>query len=480
MTTKAAADILESLARSRGTMADAMTEISAGELAIVVAQVIAVLDGRGVATTDCLSFACGNDLPSAAVLLALLASDRPFLILPRKASLIDRDVGERAPATFCRYRLDIQRQQDASGAIVPALPDISIAVSQNPSWRGDLQAGPACFFVPTSGSTGRAKLVRHRHDRLLRAAGHCVERLGLGPSDRIALPVPIAHMFGLGAAFLPGILAGASLDLQSNANALRYLERERRFDPTAAFLTPAFGDALTRVRKVRRPYRLTVMAGDRLPTDLFDRYERLHGCLVNLYGSTELGVIAAGHPGDPPHRRRDVIGRPMPGVVIRNEDPAIADVLWFRHEDGFDCYTDTDGHALREPNGSRASGACFRSNDIGQLIDGYLSVHGRADDLVNRDGLLVACDDVAAALRGIPGIEEAVILGGEMTRRGRALIAFCVPATDALLDGAALRKACLRVLPSRAIPDEFVFLTDLPRLPSGKVDRVGLQASASF
>ncbi len=468
--------IVDMLSRSQATMADGKIEMSCREIAIAVTRVAAILDGRNIARADCLAFACDNNLPSAIVLLALLASGRTFLLLPHAAFSI-ADLG--IPDAFCRYRLHVQGQNVASVGDIRASVDSPISVSDNPCWRADPPSGQGRLFVPTSGSTGQAKLVQHSHHLLLEAAGHCAERLCLTLADRVAVPVPVAHMFGLGAAFLPAVLAGASIDLQASANAVRYVARERQFNPTIAFMTPSFGDAITRLRRAPRPYRLTVMAGDRLPADLFDRYEKLHGCLVNLYGSTELGVIAAGTPADPVARRRDMIGRPMQGVTIRNAKAMAIDTLCFRHDYGFEGYVGADGRALPGPDGSLATNANFCSNDVGRMIDGYLTVHGRADDLVNRDGLLVACADVAAALTILPGITEAVILGGDMTRRGRALIAFCVPSPGMVREVGALRKACRGVLPARAIPDQFVFVAELPRLPSGKVDRLMLMNEAS-
>jgi hypothetical protein len=51
----------------------------------------------------------------------------------------------------------------------------------------------------------------------------------------MTIPVPIFHMYGLGAAFLPGILAGASIDFQANSNLLKYLQREKDFNPNIAW-----------------------------------------------------------------------------------------------------------------------------------------------------------------------------------------------------------------------------------------------------
>jgi acyl-coenzyme A synthetase/AMP-(fatty) acid ligase len=467
----------EAWARSSASIGDGVAKLPYRELAVVLAQVDAILMGRGVAATDCLEFECGNDLPSAIILLSLLVFGRNFKLLPGTGQ--DRQAA--APNGFCRYRLHGHGRPQAEGAEIPALPDVAIVCEENPCWEANLAPSAAFFLVPTSGSTGPARLVRHRHDRLLTAARHCAERLRLVPQDRVAIPVPIAHMFGLGAAFLPAVLIGAAIDLQPHANALRYLARERLFDPDVAFLNPSFGEALARLRKTPRPYRLTVMAGDLVTVDLFSRFERLHGCLVSLYGSSELGVIAAGDPLDPAALRRDFIGRLMPGaMVLPAPVPEAVGTLWFRHEQGFDHIASVDGQRLRDNEGRAASATCFRSNDAGVLVDGYLAVHGRADDLVNRDGLLVACAQVAAALRRITGIADAVVLGGAMSRRGRALIAFCVADPDTTCETKALRRACLELLQPRFIPDDFVFLPMLPRLPSGKHDRMALRRHPIF
>ena len=463
--------IARALARPGGKIADGTAEMSYADVAVAMEQVNATLAGAGITATDCLALVCGNDLPSAIVLLALLAGGRNFLLLPPAPPA--GQAGHMVMAeTFCRYRLQPRAPQGT--------PHDWVVITKSGSWQADPPAGPPCFFVPTSGSSARAKIVRHFHGRLLQAATFCAERLGLTAADRIALPVPIAHMFGLGAAFIPAILAGACIDIQAQGNVLRFLARERLFCPNVAFLIPGFADSIERLRKVPRRYRITVMAGDRLTADLFDRYETLHGCVVNLYGSSELGVIAAGDPADPAHLRRATIGRLMAGAEIRHEAGRAADKthtvpLYVAHRFGFECYVGMDGRAVREPDSSQASGDGFRTGDIGRLVDGYLVVYGRGDDLVNRDGILTGCGDVAAAIATLPGIAEAVVLGGVMSRRGSTLIAFCVLAKDCHWQGADLRKACLTVLPTRAVPDAFLFLPALPRLANGKVDRLALR-----
>ena len=126
-------------------------------------------------------------------------------------------------------------------------------------------AGPD-LYLRTSGSTAGPKLARMSHQKWLNNALGCVDRWRLTADDRLSIPVPIFHSYGLGAAFLPGLLVGAAMDLAGGANVLRYVEREERFAPTVAFLTPAFCDMFLTVRKgeVAHRCRLSVTAGDKI------------------------------------------------------------------------------------------------------------------------------------------------------------------------------------------------------------------------
>jgi acyl-coenzyme A synthetase/AMP-(fatty) acid ligase len=217
-----------------------------------------------------------------------------------------------------------------------------------------------------------------------------------------------------------------------------------------------------------------VSAGDRLPEDVFRRYEERHGPLLNLYGCTELGAIAACAPDDAVDVRMGSAGRLMPGVTLSvgaADDAAdAARELSFRHDFGFEGYADDDG----EP---KLSDGVFATRDLGRLLPGaYLQVCGRADHHVNRDGRLVALTDVEGALQNIASIERAAVVVNGRTRRGVALIAICVASPGGVPCGKDLRRACLDVLPKHAIPDEFLFVPDLPLLPSGKLDRVAINA----
>jgi len=276
---------------------------------------------------------------------------------------------------------------------------------------------------------------------------------------------------------LPAVLAKSAVDIQADSNVVRYLQHEAEFEPTFVYLTPSFCYALARLQQVKRRYRLTVSAGDKTPPDILRRYEDAHGCLVSLYGSTELGAVAAGSPDDPVHLRSDSTGRPMPGVLVTHaaqpvDEDAAASELCFDHPAGGEGYVDERGEVIQ--NDERFFAGRLRSRDVGRLgPDGYLRVTGRSDHLVKRDGRLVALGDVEVALLKNHSVEAAVVLSDGFTPRGAQLTAVCVVRNHGG-DERSLRDAARQHLPAYAVPDRVILIDDIPRLESGKADRAAL------
>ena len=333
------------------------------------------------------------------------------------------------------------------------------------------------FYTRTSGSIAESKTVVFSHAKLWANAGNCVDRFQLSDQEQVAIPVPIRHMYGLAAALLPALLAKSSIDIQADSNVIRYLQREPEFEPTTVYLTPSFCHALTRLPQAHRRYRLTIVAGDRTPPDIFTRYEEVHGRLVSLYGSSELGAVAAGSPDDAFELRRHSTGRPMPGVRVSNSmehgarDGAHSE-LCFDHPAGGEGYADARGEVVRADE--RFLEGRLTSNDVGRLgDDGYLRVTGHSDHLVKRDGRFVAFSDVEAALLKNAEVEAAVVISDGLTPRGARLTAVCV-ARSRETDARAIREESRRYLPTYAIPDRITLVADIPRLETGKPDRAAL------
>lgn len=407
----------------------------------------------GISVGDRIAFECENSVPSALVLLYLLEAGYSFLLLPNRAKLGH----DFSIPCFCRYRVNI-------------LSDGSLQIAPNETWNPTIAASDfsqGYLYVRTSGSTGKPKLVVHAHSALLNNAHNALHRLTIDKHDRVALPVPIYHLFGLGAGFLPSFFAGAAIDLQKEANLIKYLERERTFNPTIAFMIPSFCKTLLKGRRANRDYRFTVVAGDRLSEETFWQYETRFGRVVPLYGSTEMGVIAAASPTDSSQIRAKTVGSPLPAVQVRIK--AAEGELWCQHAWGFTGYADLAGHPLE------GASDWFQTKDWGQIGEqGTLEVLGRCDHSVNRDGLLVFFADIERAIADIPGIAEVAVVATGETARGKGLTACCAIASGYPLTEDDVRRACFELLPQRAVPDRVCILESLPLLPNGKLDRQAL------
>jgi acyl-coenzyme A synthetase/AMP-(fatty) acid ligase len=332
--------------------------------------------------------------------------------------------------------------------------------------------GGADLYLRTSGSTGAPKLSRTSHQRWLGNAQACVGRWSLSADDRLSVPVPIFHSYGFGAAFLPGLLAGASMDVGSGGNLLCYLDREERFDPNVGFLTPALADAFLSVRKAPRPYRMAVTAGDKVKPETVEGFEPLFGPLLDLYGSAEMGAVSSPAPDDPLAVRRGTAGRPLAGIELRVSD---AGVLLCRQANGL------SGYLVREDSGWRFDGRAdddwFETGDLAEIRDdGFVRILGRAKLSVKRDGLLVVFADVEAALGAVDGVARAVVVAGGESARGTRLVAVCRLEEGAELPPDEVRARAFDRLPRYAVPDEVRIVGELPHLPSGKVDRRAVAA----
>lgn len=436
------------------------------DIPALFAQLNAFFVERDIHQQDGLVLDCENSLPSALVLLFLLEHDYHFLLSKPENS-------QQTPPLFCRYQLQINATS--------LDPREFLTVIEHHTHTLAPLGGEAKLYMRTSGSTGKPKIIVHSHASMYGNISMCVQRLGLSSQIRMALPAPISHLFGLGAGFLPAVSVGASVDLQKSANIISYLKREKEFNPNTVFMTPIFCETLLKGRKTARPYQLTVVAGDRLREGVFEKYEALFGCLVQLYGSTEMGAIAAGNPLDSSALRAQAIGLPMPDVQIK-VDKTTAEVCDNSPDSGEICckrlygFVECWDHQAQplELEQINAEG-WFGTRDLGRLLpNGYIEVLGRCDHSIKRDGLLVMFSDVEAALLSINGVESAAVTARGESLRGKGLWAFCVVSDDSQLDSSALRSQCFERLPKRAVPDRVVIIDALPLLPNGKIDRQSL------
>jgi len=476
-------DALHSPANRASIIADAHQECGYTEVPALLDSIAGYLAQCGVQPAECLTLELTNSLPSALTMLACMDAGYSIVPMPIEGRGARAAGSQFSTARFSRRIVTLKDAQQ-TGPRELRTPSTYVEVRANPEYDASARRpnDEPRLYLRTSGSLGAAKLVARYQSRLFANARDARERLRLGSSHRVALPIPIFHAFGLGPAFLASLLGGASVDLQDRSNLLYYLERERRFMPNVAFVTPSFCEILVRGRRAARRYEFMVTGGDRIGRTTFFRSEELHGPLINAYGCTETGFIYSGDIDMPAELRFRTVGRPLPGVRARilehpdSSDPAVGS-LQIQSPYAFESYVDLDGVAMRSEAAFDRGWFCS-ADLVKQGPDGTLEVLGRSDLSVNRNGMLLAFGDLESVLREVDGVEEAGVAAGADSIRGRKIVAFCALRRGSGRSEAQLRADVSSRVPAFAVPDRIRVIPQLPRLPNGKVDRRQLAAWA--
>jgi long-chain acyl-CoA synthetase len=466
---------IESSENAKNMITDGTYRCTYHELLEIFAALDRSFRQSGISPGECSVLICGNSLPEAVLLLWMLYRKRDFLLLPRGGLVISLP-----EFCQCKIRVDLN-----SPGLDINVPGTYLAVEPNPGFKADasLPGEQGSIFLKTSGSTAEPKLVMHSHEGFVQNAVNCVKRFEITPNDRLLIPVPIYHMYALGAAIIPGVIAGASINLLDKTNIITYLDREKQYQPIVSFLTPPLCDMFLRARKSPYRYRLVVTAGDRITPAAFENFETKFGKLVNLYGSTELGAVATNKLDDPLTLRSKGILETMPGVTIdftdkkSEKDPERVSEIICSHDYGFDTYVDKKGRKI-----TGESAKPFKTKDLGKRITANrFQVAGRTGNSVNRHGILVAFSEVESIIeQGIEEVAHAVVTGGKQDiTRGKKMVACCELKPKTKLDNQELRSRCFDIMLRHMVPDEVRVIKEIPRLPNGKFDRKKLLALSS-
>jgi acyl-coenzyme A synthetase/AMP-(fatty) acid ligase len=203
-----------------------------------------------------------------------------------------------------------------------------------------------------------------------------------------------------------------------------------------------------------------------LPVELAEEFEQRYGVTVlTTYGATEFaGAIASWTLKDKKEwgdSKRGSVGRPHHGIELRIVDRDSGEILG------------PSEIGLLEARGSQLpgdAGSWLRTTDLAVVdADGFLFIHGRADDAINRGGFKIPPSVIEDALREHPAVDEASVVGLPDARLGE------VPAVAVTLVGSATEEELMEYLTSRLTryqrPVALRVVDTLPRTPSMKISR---------
>jgi acyl-CoA synthetase (AMP-forming)/AMP-acid ligase II len=333
---------------------------------------------------------------------------------------------------------------------------------------------PPMVVALSSGTTGAPKgpMIRQSHMRA-RFLGHYVG-LGFARTDRFLCATPLYH--GGGRGFAMSILfAGGTLMLHPPPWEPAALARAiARHGVTTTFLVPTMLRRGQAAAPAGGPWwpglRALVSTGAALaPAERRAVRERLSPRLFDYYGSTE-GGGATVLPPEEMDGHGDTVGRAAFGIELDVVDAAGQAV-----PPGTEGSIRWRGPTLpaEMPGDPAFRDGWFFPGDRGVLdAAGYLRVTGRDAELIIRGGVNIHPAEIEAALRSIPGVQDAAVLGLPDPEFGEAVAAVLVAPG---LSDASLRAAMAGLLAPYKRPTRLLMLADLPRNAGGKVVKAALR-----
>jgi acyl-CoA synthetase len=335
----------------------------------------------------------------------------------------------------------------------------------------------------TSGTTADPKGVVHTHRTLgcevRQLSGHQANR------DRAGLVgAPVGHAIGMLGGLLCPLVGGKSIYMIDGWDPPTVLDAMLEEDISAGsgstyFFTslldcPGFGpDHVERMHFIG-------LGGSPIPDAVAERADALGISLVRSYGSTEHPSITGSEHEAPREKRIHTDGKPLAGVEIRTVDEAGNDVgvgepgeILSRGPDRFAGYTDP---ALTED--AIEEGGWLHTGDVGIIdADGYLTITDRLKDIIIRGGENVSAAEVEQLLAHMKGVAEVAVVAAPDERLGEHGCAFFrmqpgheAPELDAVR--AHLQESGLA---RQKWPEELRVVDELPRTPSGKIQKFVLR-----
>jgi malonyl-CoA/methylmalonyl-CoA synthetase len=365
------------------------------------------------------------------------------------------------------------------------LPDTApVGTARDISSEAAVGAEAPCLMLYSSGTTGRPKGVLHTHANLassLRALQRCWR---FTPDDVLVNVLPLFHIHGLSFAMHLSLLTGSRMVVTDSFHPRHTLDLVGQ--ATVFMAIPTFyysfldrAEFKATAQSWRDVRLFTCGSAPIRPEVLPELQEALGQPVINRYGMSEAHVITS-LPLDGPWPAGSV-GLPLEGVEVR-----------LLTDSGGLAGTDEVGSVqIRGPNLFReywrkpeatheafASG-WFDTGDLGSRdARGFLTLVGRKNDLIITNGFNVYPQVVERVINACPGVRESIVVGIPDRKRGERVTA-AVVRTDDTLTLQAVRAFVGERLVDYQRPAEIVFVTYLPRNPTGKVLRRELRDQLS-
>ena len=354
-----------------------------------------------------------------------------------------------------------------------------------------LQFDDAINIQFTSGTTGAPKGATLSHHNILNNAYFVTELERLDERDRVCVPVPFYHCFGMVVGVLGCTSRGACIVVPAEA-----------FDPLAVLetiqaerCTSLYGVPTMFIAELGHPrfdefvlssLRTGLMGGSPCPVEVMKNVQlRMHMSEVGIIcGMTETSPVSTQTaPDDPLEKRVETIGRPHPHVEIKIIDQATGAIVP-RGTPGEQC---TRGYLVMrgywEDDKATASAidasGWMHSGDLASMDDeGYVCIVGRLKDMIIRGGENVYPREVEEFLFTLPGIADAQVIGVPCPHYGEEVMAWVKLKEGFTSTGEELQTQCVGRIAAFKIPRYWKFVDSFPMTVTGKIQKFRMREVA--
>ena len=345
------------------------------------------------------------------------------------------------------------------------------------------QSQSPALLMYTSGTTGQPKGALLTHANLLHAGRSVCDWHGLTNNDRVLSSLPLYHINGQCIATVAPFLSGGSIIAPHKFSASAWWSWVERFDPTWLNLVPTIIAYLLNAAdsnaRLWPAIRFARSASAPLPPDQHRAFEATFGIgVIEAMGMTECASVVFCNPQQMNLRKYGTPGLPC-GVDTRVVSPETNAVL----SDGVTGELQLRGdnvmlgyyNAPEKTADAMTPDGWLRTGDLGHRdTGGFHFVTGRIKELIIKGGENIAPREIDEALLAHAAVLEAAAVGIPDSNYGQEILAAIVLKPGIQCDETILREHCVRVLGRYKTPKVFRFVDELPKGPSGKVQRLKL------
>lgn len=352
-----------------------------------------------------------------------------------------------------------------------------------PRKSGPADADDIALVLHTSGTTSRPKLVPLTHRNLSASARNICQALQLTPEDRCLNIMPLFHIHGLMAASLASLAAGGSVVCTRGLSTSKFFDWLGDFKPTWYTAVPTLHQAILAKGSAHpetlEGHRLRLIRSSSAPlaAPVMEHLEELFDApVIEAYGMTEAAHQMASNPLPPRMRKPRSVGPAAgPQIEIMDEKGNILGAgetgeVVIRGENVTAGYENNP-----EANDSAFTNGWFRTGDLGYLdYERYLYLSGRIKEIINRGGEKISPREVDDVLMEHPAVAQVVTFAMPDVKLGEDVAAAVVLRENARSSEEELREFAGMRLAHFKVPRQITFLEELPKGPSGKLQRIGL------